>query len=178
MPNASLYFINTDLREAEAQSFTTDSLGAWEVPYLAPGTYEAVVVADQLVTNVVSVEASGEGSDHIIELASSGLTVSGVVMLDGVGLANAVVRVSVSGIVLGETRTDDNGFYLIDQLPSGEFELAVRAPGTKISDLAIELVDSVQRDIVLDACDECVVRVGPPTGPLSNSGTEALARSA
>lgn len=157
--NASVYLINKEVAGTAPIVAATDVDGRWEVGHLTEGRYEVVITAPSYVASIASIDVTANLPEQSTILGSSGVTLSGTVKIAGQPIADALVRVLRSGIVVGEAQTDADGRYRIIKLPTGEYELSIAAEGALTESATFELEGSSEQHVSLAPCEECLVVV-------------------
>ncbi|MEI2325688.1 carboxypeptidase regulatory-like domain-containing protein [Priestia megaterium] len=109
----------------------TDQNGTYQIPGLAPGEYIVVANArDYARATVGAIVAADQTTMADLQLSLNPATISGTVTdSQGNPIENATVRViDQNETVLGTALTDQNGNYVISNLPPGSQTIIVTAP--------------------------------------------------
>ncbi|GAB4322369.1 MAG: hypothetical protein Kow0074_13860 [Candidatus Zixiibacteriota bacterium] len=170
---------------------TTDAQGFYEFANIPEGDYTIDVTADGYVGEQRAVIISG--ADPVVEnfiLSLELFTLTGTVS-EGSGATIPIpnATVAVVGPVDTQTTTDAQGTYTISDLPGGEYEMTVSAPGfvTQNRTITVEAPDPVVEDFVLvqevftisgfvhDAATQDAISGATVTlqGPVTRNGTSS-----
>ncbi|WWB87080.1 carboxypeptidase regulatory-like domain-containing protein [Priestia aryabhattai] len=127
----------------------TDQNGMFQMGGLAPGEYILVANARNYARGTVgTVVFSNQTTVSNIELQANFSTISGtVISINGTPIGNASVRViSQNETVLGTALTDQNGNYVISNLPPGAQTIVVNAPAfsNKLSGITLQPGDVLE----------------------------------
>ncbi|MED4051937.1 carboxypeptidase regulatory-like domain-containing protein [Priestia megaterium] len=109
----------------------TDQNGTYQIPGLAPGEYIVVATARDYTRAAVGAIVSADQTTRAdLQLSLNPATISGTITdSQGNPIENATVRViDQNETVLGTALTDQNGNYVISNLPPGSQTIIVTAP--------------------------------------------------
>lgn len=113
-----------------AVALLADADGNYIVENLLPGTYDVIAFASDHQALIGSTTIAAGDNTLNLELAAFSTQLSGQVTSISGPLPFVLVQAKDSnGRVLGEAETDENGNYLINSLPAGEYTLTVEAGG-------------------------------------------------
>ncbi|XZE56605.1 carboxypeptidase regulatory-like domain-containing protein [Planctomycetaceae bacterium SH139] len=162
---ASVFLVNTDFADAPAIELVADATGVWLFQYLAAGNYEIIVTAEGMPAHVESTTIASNTLDKILELGEQRATLTGIVSSSGLPLANALVTVSLRGVVIAEAVTNSDGSYSIQDLPTALVEVAIQATGTVQNAQSVNLGTSTDVSTELSQCNSCRVFLVAPSQP-------------
>jgi large repetitive protein len=119
-------------------SVQTDGFGDYFIPGLAPGNYSVTAVNPDYQADVILVAIqSGLTTTQNFLLAGNPAALSGIVTdaVTGAPLTGVIIDVVFSGTdtLVRRVLTDENGFYLIEGLPAGTFDVKAQMQDYAIS---------------------------------------------
>ncbi|MBF4998969.1 MFS transporter [Nocardia sp. BSTN01] len=117
----------TDPRGEVIGAAVTGGDGGYRCGGVASGTHTLVVVADRMHPTAVTLTIPDSGLlHHDVDLEPMA-TLAGAVEAHGKAVANAEVTVlDASGDRISTARTDDNGRYVVSDLPAGHYTVVAR----------------------------------------------------
>jgi EmrB/QacA subfamily drug resistance transporter len=149
--------------------------GGYVLPTPGSGSYVLIAAADGHQPQASTVVVGDEAIAYDVVLSgTSGL--AGVVIraVDGLAVESAMVVVTdVRGEVLATGKSDDNGAFSFQELPSGDFTIAVNAPGHRPTALPVRVSGAgvTRLEVVLQSGAQLqgVVRAGAERRPLGDA---------
>lgn len=139
-----------------AGTVVTDSNGNFVLTGLAPGSYTVRTTLNNYQTVVQSalVTASATTTVNFMLNPNPGTATGQVTNINGDPITggSVVLHVLQGNVIIASTLTDANGFYLINNLPAGSYNLSVMAAGyqSAISSIVIQSGQTSTLDFVLN----------------------------
>jgi len=110
----------------------TDENGAYSISGLAPGNYVVIFNEEEFSTEVTATALiRGEEQEINITLLPESTSVRGQIIDEetGTGISNTSIRIiDAQGVVIKETQTTNQGFYVVNDLPFGEVTIVATHP--------------------------------------------------
>ncbi|PXX60903.1 EmrB/QacA subfamily drug resistance transporter [Nocardia tenerifensis] len=118
----------TDLRGEVVGAATTTADGRYTCHGIVSGTYTLVAVAEHMRPTATTLTVPDSGLlRHDIDLSPMAVLVGSALAEDGRPVPDAQISVlNTTGDVTATARTDDNGRYLVTDLPQGQYTVVAR----------------------------------------------------